>query len=163
MGAVLKDLPVPSLSTPAVPEGIEMQDPVPLQEDERFEPVKPELIARNEAIGKKYEDIAKQMQEAILDPMPKQFEQLTEQLRTRYSELMLKVSEARRAGRDVIVPSLALHQFLPKLNLARVTREAKDFELARIVLDETDFELRQVLEEKEINVKAEVLAMAQAK
>jgi hypothetical protein len=73
---------------------------------------------------------------------------------------MVKVSETRRSGKDTLMPALVLRQFTPKLNLARVTRERKDFELARIVLDEADFELRQVIETSEIDVKKEVLAMA---
>jgi hypothetical protein len=160
MQRVVDEKQVPSLFPGAVANQPAMADPMPLQEDNAFEAIKPELITRNETIGKKYEDIAKQLQDALNNTMPAEIEQLSEKLKTRFSEIMAHVSETRRSGKDVLIPALVLRQFLPKLNLARVTRDKKDFELARIVLDEGEFELRQVQEQKEVDVKAEVLALA---
>ena len=160
MQRVIADKPEPVMPAIKVNGAPVSADPIVMQQDENFTAVMPELVERNEVIGKKYEEVAKQMQEALLNPMPKEWDQLTEKLRSRYTDLMVKVSETRRSGKDTLLPSLVLRQFNSKLNYARVSREAKDFEFARIVLEEAEFELRIVMEQKEVNVKAEVLAMA---
>jgi hypothetical protein len=131
-----------------------------LQDDQNFDTYKNGLTNTNEQISNKYEQIAKQLQDALSTVMPKEIEQRIEKLKARYAEIAAKVSEARKQGKDAIMPALVLRQFAPKLAFAQVSREEKDFVAAEAILNAAAAELLEVQNEKEINVKKEVLALA---
>jgi hypothetical protein len=149
MQKVIKDQEVKSLPEVAT-----------LEDDQKFDAYKGDIVSTNEKISNKYEQIAKQMQDALNTAVPKEIEQRMETLKTRYSELLQKISETRKQGRDTIIPALVAKQFTPKLVFAQVSREEKDFQAAEVVLAAAEAELREVQNEKEINVKKEVLALA---
>lgn len=136
-------------------------DPVSLEDDVAFTEKTKEITSTNENINKKYEEIAKNMQEAIRDVMPEDLEKMREQLKNRYSELMAKISEARRSGKDMLIPALVMRNFMPKLSLAIATKEKKDFEVAKVILDEGEFELKVALDQTDVNIKKEVMALAE--
>jgi hypothetical protein len=160
MAKVLKDQDAPKLQKQEVSGQPEYSDAVALEEDAIFTGNTGEMVKRNEQISSKYEEIARSMQQALQDPIPKDIEQLVEKLRNRYNDLRAKVTETRKSGKDCLIPSLVLRQFNAKLSLALVTRSLKDFEFVKLVLDEADSELKQVIEEKEMNLKKEVMALA---
>lgn len=160
MAKVLADQEVVPQAVKAVAGGVENADGVALQDDAAFEPFKPEIIQTNERISAKYEEVAKRMHDALNDALPEEIEKRIEQLRARHSEIMARISEARRQGRDALIPALVIKQFNPKLALAKATREEKDFTFAELVLNQAEFELKELLEEKIIDVRKEVLALA---
>lgn len=140
--------------------GVESADPVVMQEDTSFDPYKPGISGNNERISAKYDDVAKHLQEAIANPVPRDVERRIDALRTRCQEVTGRISEARKSRHDALIPALVMKQFQPKLAMAIATREEKDFKAADAVLDEAEAELKELLEEKIIDVKAEVLALA---
>jgi hypothetical protein len=143
------------------PETVQYANPVALQNDAAFDAIKNELVARNEHISQKYEEVIRVLKEAVTDAVPQEIEKLTESLRNRYSELMARISETRKGGKDTLIPALVMRQFPAKLSFARATRDRKDFAIAGAVLDQAAFELQEVVERKEIDVKREVLALVQ--
>jgi predicted nucleic acid-binding protein len=148
------------LNAASVKGAPEFADPVQLQADEEFDKHKSDIVEANERISAKYEEIAKRMQSALADPLPKELEQRAEALKSRYADLMAKISEARRSGKDVLIAALVIKQFTPKLGLALATRDMKDFGIAGVILDQAEAELREAIEAQEIDVKRQVLAMA---
>jgi hypothetical protein len=128
--------------------------------DAEFDAHKDEISATNERITQRYEEIARRMQRAFVDPLPKEIEQAAETLKLRQSELLLRISEARRAGKDMLMPSLVIRQFIPKLSIALATKDKNDLEIARIVLESAEHELTEALASREVDVKADILALA---
>jgi hypothetical protein len=135
-------------------------DPQQLQDDAAFRPLTDGITATNERISNGYEEIAKRLQDALKDPMPKEFEREIERLRTRRDELATKISDARKAGKDVLIAALVLRQFPPKLAFAVASREPSDLTLAAKVLDEARRELAEAVAADSKTVKEEVLALA---
>lgn len=131
-----------------------------LESDEKFTPYKPEIANTNERITAKYDQITKQLQDALNNTMPKDLEQRVEKLKTKYAETLAKISETRRSGKDALIPALVIRPFLSKLTYAQATRAEEDFRVAERILTETEAELREVQAKEEVNVKKEVLALA---
>ena len=128
--------------------------------DAAFTQWKDEKSEHIEKLNNRYDDIVRHMQRILDDPVPKEIEQRAERLKTRYDELIARISETRRKGKDVIIPALIIRQFSPKLAYAKVSRDEKDFQIAASILDWAETELKEVQEEKEMNFKNEVLALA---
>jgi hypothetical protein len=144
--------------TPAQLEG----DPTvtELQDDELFYQLKDQIAARHEALSEKYDRITKELQDATIVQLPKMLEEQTDALKTRYDDLQIRVSEGRKAGKDMMLPSLLLRRFPPRLQLARATQEPKDFKTAADGLDEAEHELEEQERSTPMDVRAEVLTMA---
>lgn len=139
----------------------ETADPIALQEDAEFSKYTQQIVKTNEDISKKYDDVAQQLKNALLDPVPKDVEQRTEQLMNSYTELMGKISETRKQGKDAFIPALVIRPFLSKLSLAKITRDAKDFAMAQQVLDDAQRELAEAQSAVEVNVKKEIAALVE--
>jgi len=160
MEKVIAEQSVEQLPVTTVQGGVQYTDPVELAKEGEFEKYSPDIVRRNEEIGKKYEGIAKNLQQALQNPIPKNIEALTEKIKQRYVDLQVKVSEARRSGKDMLIPALVLRRFPPKLALAQVTREEKDFMIAATILDEAEYELKEAIAQKVQDFKKEVLELA---
>ncbi len=128
--------------------------------DEEFAPERDRWAHENERLGEKFDTVIKSLQDAVADPFPEELAKVEERLRVRYDELRLRVTEARKAGKDMLVPALVLRQFPAKLALAHATREHKDYEIARIVLEQAQFEIDEAINAPVVDVRAEVLRMA---
>ena len=116
--------------------------------------------AENDRLSGKYDTIITSLKDAISDSFPEELAKREEGLRSRYDELRLRASEARRAGKDMFVPALVLRQFPAKLALAHASREPKEYELARVILDQARFEIDEAEAAPILDVKQEVLRMA---
>lgn len=128
--------------------------------DEEFAPERDRWTHENERLGEKFDTVIKSLQDAVADPFPDDLTKLEERLRTRHDELRSRISDARKAGKDMLIPALVLRQFPAKLMLAHATREHKDYEIARIVLEQAQFEIDEAINAAVVDVRAEVLRMA---
>lgn len=128
--------------------------------DEEFAPERDRWAHENERLGEKFDTVIKSLQDAVADPFPDDLTKLEERLRTRHDELRLRITEARKAGKDMLVPTLILRQFPAKLTLAHATREHKDYEIARLVLEQAQFEIDEAINAPVVDVRADVLRMA---
>jgi len=128
--------------------------------DEEFKPFRERWTKENERLSEKYDNIISAMQATVANPFPEELAKIEEKLRARYDDLRLHVSEARRAGRDMLMPSLVLREFPAKLVVAHATREPKDYEIARLTLDSAQYELDDALNATVVDVKKDVLRMA---
>lgn len=128
--------------------------------DEEFKPFRERLGKENERLSEKYDGLISSLQAAAADPFPETLAKIEEKLRVRYDELRLRVSESRRAGKDMLIPSLVLREFPAKLVLAHATREPKDYEIARLTLESAQFEIDEAVNATVIDVKKEVMKMA---
>ena len=77
-------------------------------------------------------------------------------LREKYNELMSMISQARKAGRDPIIAAIIAKSIPPKIKLAEVTNDLRDYteveELIKRSLDELSYEAK----EEVVNVKKEI-------
>ncbi len=128
--------------------------------DENFTPFKREMSDQNEKLSEKYDAVIRHMQLIKNDPVPKELTELGEKLQTRYLDILSKLSEHRRAGKDMLFPSLVAKQFPAKLTLAKATRQKFDFAIAGQILDQVEYEIMEVLTAKELNVKKEIEELA---
>lgn len=145
-----------------VPEGPEITEPVEYEDDGRFNGRKSEIMESNERISAKYDDVIRNMQEALKDPVPSDIEKRSEQLKARHQDIVGRISELRKRGRDALIPALVIRQFMPKLRFAEISREGKDFDAAAAVLDQAEAELKEASEAKDVDVRRDVLALAEA-
>jgi len=131
-----------------------------IDEDDLFIKLKEEYAQRNETMLDKFDNIATHMQEALDDEMPEKLQKVEENLRDRYEELRLKVSEMRKAGKDTLIAALVLRQFAGKIAYAHASREEKDYEQAAGILKSVQEELDEAERFEEVNIRRDVLAMA---
>jgi hypothetical protein len=161
MAKVLADQEIRPVSQKQVAGALDAEDAPRLEDDGAFEPYKKEITDNNEHISAKYEQIAKQMQEAIADVMPKEIEQRIERLKNRQQDLQAKISEARKLGKDMLIPMLVMRQFVAKLKYASISRDEKDFAAAEQVLGEVKDEFDEAAAQQVVDVRKEVLALAE--
>jgi hypothetical protein len=162
MAAVIAEKTVERKASPKVEGAPDFSEPVELEEDGRFDPHKGGIMETNEKMIAKYDDVIRKMQAVMKDPMPEELEKRSEQLRARYQEIMGKISELRKKGRDALIPALVIRQFMPKLKLAEATRETKDYDVASAALDNAEAEFKEAEDAKDVDVKKEVMALVEA-
>lgn len=162
MAKVIAEQEIKPMVQKQVPGMPDASDGVTYEDDALFTKETPAIVSTNERVNVKYEQVAKQMQEAMLDPTPKDVERHIEQIKNRHQDLLARISEARRQGKDLLIAALVLKPFLSKLKYATITREDSDFKAAERVLDEAEVELKEAIDMPVLDVKKEILAMVAA-
>jgi hypothetical protein len=129
-------------------------------DEEKFNKVKDAYEVRNEEVGNRFEDIADKIKQTLDNELSKEEEEMFEKVETRYEEVRQKLSELRKTGKDCVLATLRMKWFLPKLKLAKASRERADVQAADEILDAVEQEMKDIRERKEVDVKKEVYAMA---
>lgn len=128
--------------------------------DERFASLRDQYSARNEELQDRFERMAREIEESLQDKMPEEIEDASEELEERYRSVRERMSDMRKQGKDVLLPTLMLKQFPSKLALARNTRERRDFELVKSLLAQAESELEEIHEKRDIDIKKDVYRLA---
>ena len=81
-----------------------------------------------------------------------------EKLKGRLEELKGRISEARKRGKDPFIADLWLRNVNPKIKMAEITHDEKDFKIVEKILNNAELELEEALKEEELNVKKEIEA-----
>jgi hypothetical protein len=114
----------------------------------------------DDEVGNRFEDIADKIKQTLDNELSKEEEEMFEKVETRYEEVRQKLSELRKTGKDCVLATLRMKWFLPKLKLAKASRERADVQAADEILDAVEQEMKDIRERKEVDVKKEVYAMA---
>jgi hypothetical protein len=78
-------------------------------------------------------------------------------LNERLRELKARISDARKAGKDPFMADMMLRNVNAKIKMAEVTHEASDFDEVEQILKRAESELKEALEEKEVNIKKDII------
>jgi hypothetical protein len=140
--------------SPDVPESI------PIMDDVQFASLRDEYAKRNERMLDRFETIASRLKASLEDPMPQDLTKRAEELKEHYEELRVRISDLRKQGKDMLMPSLELRRIPPKIAWAKAVRERGAFEEVDKMLDAVRAEIDEVLHGSELDVKKEVLAIA---
>jgi hypothetical protein len=74
----------------------------------------------------------------------------------KYAELKSRISNARREGKDPFIADLMSRNIGPKIKMAEVTREKKDFDEIEDLIKKADQELVEALKEEKVDIKKEI-------
>ncbi len=129
-------------------------------DDEQFDEIREKYETKNEKIADRFDDVASRIEQSMKDDMPQETENRIDGLKSRYEDIRQKITDLRKQGKDMFIPSLMLRMFLGNLSVAIITREADDFKKIDSLLDEVEQEMRDSISKPVVDVKREVLMMA---
>jgi hypothetical protein len=83
-----------------------------------------------------------------------------EDIKERYNEISRAISEHRKEGQDMSIPSMMLRNAMPKINYFQISQNKEDYQKAGTLLDDIEQEIDYAKKIKSINLKEEILQAA---
>ncbi|MBN2053011.1 hypothetical protein JW756_05900 [Candidatus Woesearchaeota archaeon] len=77
-------------------------------------------------------------------------------LREKLAEIKVKISEARRRGKDPFIADMMLRNVPAKIKMAEASQDKADFDRVERIIKEAEEELEEALIEEQVNVKKEI-------
>jgi hypothetical protein len=130
-----------------------------LREDEKnTASLKKDISARTDLSEKTWDKISKIKQRMIYDK--NSHDSAVEVLREKYAEISRAITEHRKDGADMSIPSMLLRNILPKIDYFQVSQNKDDEERVNDLLDEVAQEINYAKSWSPKDLKQEVLEAA---
>ncbi len=150
----LRDVKSPEEARDLLKEELSKRQENPLTEKEYDD----KILDKGEAINDRATKLKKRTN-AKITPEEKKLDALKDQ----YDDLYSAISENRRQGKDVFIPSLKLRHAIPKIKYYAATAEESAYKHAMELLEEVKKELEESISYEEIDLRKEILEAAKEK
>lgn len=143
----------------AMKPSVALKKPVPPRKEKtprkKEEPKKNLMEASEELLER-----TTKMKKNIVSGTPEGIKDKAGVLREKYEALRQKISEERKNGNSMLMPSLLVKNVKPKIDYFEITGDESDYKKAEALLGEISNEIKEELSHKEPDLKAEVLKAA---
>ncbi len=120
---------------------------------ESAEQIKPVDADKAEALLEK----VKSMKSRATAGTPETIQEKINFLKEKMEVLKQEISDARKSGKDMLIPSLLMKNVSPKISYYEASREQSDYHSAEVLLSDIKKEVDEELARKEPDLKAEIM------
>lgn len=126
-------------------QAFEEKQPVKQTDDK-----KPTFINSSEEMNEKMKKMKKNSRKNLNS------EEIHEKLIEEYNQITTQISEARKKGKDMFIPSVKIKNIRPKIKYAEVTQKQEDIRKVENIFKEIRNDIEEEIEKKEIDLKKEI-------